>query len=55
MSTMPKYPVAVSKPQITSLSLTNYFKNSTPVITSKYSDFYDYQYNAYTNPGPLVK
>ena len=24
-------------------------------FTSKYDDFYDYEYNAYTNPGPLEK
>ncbi len=24
-------------------------------VVSKYDDFYDYEYNAYTNPGPLAK
>ena len=62
----PQYPIATYQVPVTSLSTTNYY-NVLPLVnytisfseganvTSKYNDFYDYEYNAYTNPGPLAK
>ncbi len=62
----PQYPIATYQVPVTSLSTTNYY-NVLPLVnytisfseganvTSKYNDFYEYKYNAYTNPGPLAK
>ena len=45
----------IYKPYYETYATSRMYGNQGNNVVSKYDDFYDYEYNAYTNPGPLAE